>query len=469
MAKTTDGMKGLDGATGKLAAYVAGLRYEDLPAEVIDRAKVYIRDNVGLQVTAAAASEPVKKVYALVKEWGGAGQSTVVGYGLKAPMPNAVLCNAAMGHGLQLDDSHDTGLIKPGSVAIPAAFGVSELTGATGKDAITAIVVGYDIAIRLGKAVNPGHRRHGFHTSGTVGAFAGAAVAAKMLGCDAEAVEWALGLAGSQAAGTFTFLDSPCMEKPFGMGKAAYNGVLAGLLAKNGFVGPQAALESNEGFFNTFTDAVDLGDLLDGLGDEFAILENGFKIHSACRYSHGPIDLAQKMYHEDGVRLVDVDQVNVYMSEVAVQNTSVPECPTLDIAGSSTQFAIAVALAKGFNSLPENRDGFDDPAVHAALPRIKTIVEPEFGALGRQAIVEVKLKDGRTLSRRQEQPRGEPTVPFSAEEIDRKYYGLAGLVMEDAQMRELSQRIMELENAPEAGVVPQLTVIPEGAPTLRAA
>src|SRR5579871_3703046 len=138
--QTSDALTGL---TLRLATHVAHLRYAQLPGEVRAKAKLILRDGIGNEIAASAISEPANRMVALVKEWGGAPQSTIIGHGLKVPTPHAAMVNAMMGHGIELDDAHGSGLIKAGSVLAPAAFAVAELAGASGEDVLTGVVAGY--------------------------------------------------------------------------------------------------------------------------------------------------------------------------------------------------------------------------------------------------------------------------------------------------------------------------------------
>lgn len=461
----------LAGLTMKFAEYTANLKYEDLPEEVVFKAKLILRDGIGNQIAASAIGEPAGRMVELVREWGGAPQSTVVGFGFKVPMPQAAMCNAMMGHGVELDDAHGTGLIKAGSVLVPTALAIAEHKGATGKELITAFVAGYEIAVRVAKAINPGHRQRGYHTTGTVSLLGGAAMGARLLGCNAEQIAWAMGLAGMQSAGIQSYLDDPCIAKPFSPGKSAFNGTLAAIMASRGFSGPKKVLESKEGFLNAFTDSVRVADLLNGFGTEYAIMEVGFKPHAACRYAHGPIDLAQHMYWKEGIRGTDVEKITVYMSELAIRQASKQKPANLNASMGSTQFGVALALQTGGNGLRDYWSGFEDRAVHdLAAQRVELVVEPEFGVGGRQAVLEVLCRDGRVLRQRAEEPKGEPTNPLTVDELDRKFASLAGMVLKDeALIGRISDRVMALENDPDAGTLPFMTKVEGGKPTLLAA
>lgn len=461
----------LTGLTMRFAELTANLRYDDLPVDVVQKAKLILRDGLGNQIAASAIGEPARRMAELLRSWGGAPEATVIGYGFKVPLPHAAMVNAMMGHGVELDDAHGSGLIKAGSVLVPTVNAIAEYKGASGKEVITALVAGYDIAVRVAKAINPGHRSRGYHTTGTVSCLGAAAAAARLLGCNAEQIAWAIGLAGMQSAGIQSYLDDPCIAKPFSPGKSAFNGVLAAVMASRGFSGPKKVLESKEGFFNAFTDSVRISDLLDGLGNTFAIMEVGFKPHAACRYAHGPIDLAQDMYWKKDVRAKDVEKITVHMSAMAIRQASKPKVTNLNAAMGSTQFGVALALATGANGLRDYWSGYENKAIHEiASSKVELVAEDEFGLTGRQAIVEILTKDGRQLVLRSEEPRGEPTNPLSEEELERKFTGLACMVMKDrAVIDGINRRVMSLDAEADAGVVPSLTVAADGKPELLAA
>lgn len=455
---------GLQGLTMRFAAFAEALHYTDLPTDVREKAKLIIRDGIGNQIAASAISVAAIEIVNLLSEWGGQEQSTVIGYGRKLPAPLAAMCNGAMGHGVELDDAHGSGLIKAGSVLIPAMLAAAELGKANGEDAIAALVGGYDIAVRIAKAINPGHRQRGYHTTSTVSLIGAAAITARLLGGNTDQIASAMGLAAMQSSGIQAYLDDPCMAKPFGPGKSAFNGVLAGVLAMRGFTGPKKALESSEGFFNAFTSDVRASDLTDGFGQKFAIMEVGFKPHAACRYAHGPIDIAQDL-HGEGVDVGKVRGIRVRMSRLAIRQASKFPCPNLNAAMGSTQFGVALALACGSNGLKDYWDGYKKDAVHQLASRVELVEEPEYGLGGRQAALELEI-DGVTLVRRQEEPRGEPTNPMSRGQLDDKFASTAGLVLDKAAIAQISDKAMNLEKERDLSRIISLAIAPGGEPKL---
>lgn len=448
MTMNTDTAAALEGLTLRFAELVHALKYEAIPDEVTKKAKFIIRDGLGNQIAASAISEPARKVIEMVKEWGGKSESTVVGYGFKVPAPMAAMCNAMMGHGVELDDAHGSGLIKAGSVMVPSLMALAEANNKSGKEVVTALIAGYEVAIRIAKAINPGHRQRGFHTTGTVSAIGVAAAGAKLLGCDVNGIASAIGLAAMQSAGIQSYLDDPCMAKPFSPGKSALNGTMAAVMVSRGFTGPKKALEGREGFFNAYCDDIRVNDLLDGLGEKFAIMEVGFKPHAACRYAHGPIDLAQQFFHEDNVRLQDVDSIRVNMCELSIRQASKPKPPNLNAAMGSTQFSVALALEIGRNGLREYWDGFKNQKIHDASSTQTTLIcEPAYGVTGRQAAVELTLKNGKVLRREQPEPKGEPANPLTEQELSDKFTGLVKMVKGAQNLGPgLSEKLMNLEN-----------------------
>lgn len=468
MASAAHEIAALNGLTMRFATHAAQLRFDDLPEEVVTKAKLILRDGIGNEVAASAISEPAAHMVKLVQEWGGLPQSSIVGFGSKVPMPHAAMCNAMLGHGIELDDAHGSGLIKAGSVLVPAVLAAGEYTNASGRELIASLIAGYDIAVRIAKAINPGHRQRGYHTTGTVSALGAAAATARLLGGDAEVIACALGLAAMQSAGIQSYLDDPCMAKPFSPGKSAFNGVLAGVMASRGFTGPRKVLECKEGFLNAFTDEVRVEDLKDDLGRHFAIMEVGFKPHAACRYAHGPIDLAQQAYHEDGVRLSEVESITVHMSELAIRQASKPEVTNLNAAMGSTQFGVSLALELGSNGLGEYWSGYKMDAVHRGAKRVTLVAESAFGLGGRQAVVEIRLNDGRSVRHESQEPKGEPSNPLTPEQLERKFLAMTTMVIDERQANRIGGLVMDIEQLQDAAQLVQAAVVENG-PALRAA
>ena len=272
---------GMPMTTRALADFVATLRPADLPPEVMMQASRVLLDAVGCAV--AAWSEDREKariardIAALYPARPGAGVIGAAGVSAQpafAALANGILVNAA-----DNDDTHKRALLHVGSVVVPTALALAETRGLSGRDMLTALVAGYEVAVRVGMAVMPTHYRF-WHSTATNGTFGAAASAARAMGLDAAATLRALGLAGTQAAGLNTFFESGDMTKSIHPGKAALNGVLSAQLAQLGATSPPGILEHPKGYLAAFSLDPKPAALTDGLGSSWEILQNGFKFLS---------------------------------------------------------------------------------------------------------------------------------------------------------------------------------------------
>jgi 2-methylcitrate dehydratase PrpD len=248
-----------------LGEFASNITFEYLPKEVVKRAKACIIDTLGV-IIGGIDTEQSRKVVSLVEEMGGKQEATVFGGKRKAPAINAALANGTTAHALDLDDGHAMAQLHPGSCVIPAALAMSEREDSSGRDLITAVIVGYEVMIRIGMAINPGHRDRGFHSTGTCGVFGAAAACGKILGLDAEEMVSALGLAGTQSSGLLESDHRGTMAKALHAGRAAQNGAYSAMLAKMGFTGPDTILEGREGFFRAYGERCRMEEIERGLG-----------------------------------------------------------------------------------------------------------------------------------------------------------------------------------------------------------
>ncbi|MFC7542402.1 MmgE/PrpD family protein [Siccirubricoccus deserti] len=275
--------------TRALAEFVAGLRFEDLPPEVVAMACDVVLDAVGCAVS-AWVEDPSKAAVArgIAALYPAAGPgAAVIGAGLSAQPAFAALANGILVNAADNDDTHKVALLHVGSVVVPAALAMAEARGLSGRDLILSVVAGYEVAARVGMSVMPTHYRF-WHSTATNGTFGAAATAAKAMGLDADGVQRALGLAGTQAAGLNTFFESGDMTKSLHPGKAALNGVLSAQLADLGCTSPPGILEHPKGYLAAFSLAPKPEALTAGLGTHWEILSNGFKyfLHPGQPFAH---------------------------------------------------------------------------------------------------------------------------------------------------------------------------------------
>jgi len=222
--------------TQKLASFAVNLTFSDISPVVVDHMKWCLLDTVGCGLFGSTL--PWGKILGeFARDLGGRRESTILGMAAKASAPNAALANGTMIHGFELDDIHPLSIIHPGSVTFPAALAIGERRGrCTGKEFLTALVVGYEVGIRVGMCVGASHLHRGFHPTGTHGTFAAAAAAGKLLGLDEKRMIHAFGIAGTQAAGLMAAQYS-AMVKRMHAGRASQSGVYGALLAEKGLTG----------------------------------------------------------------------------------------------------------------------------------------------------------------------------------------------------------------------------------------
>lgn len=443
------------GATKALASFCSSLSYEQLSPEVVDRVKYLAVDFLGV-VTRGSLTESAEVVRHFVKDMAAdTKESVIMGTDMRAPCQYAALANGTASHSLELDDVSKEASAHAGVVVFPAAFAAGEVTGCDGKKFIEAVVLGYEVMIRLGKALNPAnHYARGFHPTGTCGGFGAAMAAAKIFNLDAQQMASALGIVGSQAAGSMEFLTDGAWTKRLHPGWAAHNGIIAALLAKRGFKGPSTIVEGRFGFLHAYSDGANLGEFLAGLGDSFQIMKTSVKPHACCRYKQGPIDGIIKIMKENKLRAREVEKVTLGILKPAFPIIVEPEelkynPRTVVHAQFSMPFGAAVALLYGRASLGQYTvEKLESPEVKEMMGRVYCVPDPELDKLFPKqwpASVEIATKDGRRFSTKIDYPKGDPENPLSWEEEIGKFNELSSPVFSEGRRKEIISGVRLLE------------------------
>lgn len=362
---------------------------------------------------------------------GNSQQATVFSGGLSSAA-GAALANGVASHILELDDVHKGSTLHAAAPVIPAALAVAEREHATGRDFLLAVALGYEAALRIGEAVNPSHYRF-FHPTGTAATFGAAAAAGSLLKLDASKMLDALGTAGTQAAGLWEFNADGAMSKHLHPGKAAFNGVLAADLARQGFTGATRILEGERGFFRAMSASWDACRITGGLGSHWKIGENCYKLHSCCGHTHTAIDVALELRAQAAPALDDVEciQIETYGPGFEIVKELNPRSPYQ--AKFSLAYCVAAALLEGKVGLEQfDATRFDSGGVRHAgtaslLPRVRIAVENDLTAqypAAWPARLTITLRDGAKLTGASDYPRGNPENPVSTEMLEEKFLGL---------------------------------------------
>jgi 2-methylcitrate dehydratase PrpD len=357
------------------------------------------------------------------------GPCRIVGAGLARSHEVAALLNGALSHMVEMDDLDRGSVVHPGAVVIPAALATAELTGADGRALLAAIVAGYEVAIRIGEAVGKEHYFY-FHNTATCGVFGAAAAAGWLLGVDRDQFVWALGNAGTQAAGLWQFNADGAMSKHLHAGRAAASGLLAADLAARGFSGARRILEGRRGFFAATAPGAQPERVVAGLDERpaaYRIEGVSIKPHASCRHTHPAIDAALAL--RPLLQGQPVARVFVETYQAALDLCDNPDPQTPYAAKFSLHYCVASALCLGHAGL----DAFAPQAlgaepVRALLPRTTAVVEPAFEAQYPQSWptrVRICLEDGSELDHTVTTPKGDPENPLTAEELEAKFRQLA--------------------------------------------
>lgn len=430
---------------GELGSYLASVKYDDIPAEAIHAARRCLLDYCGSALRGSL--EPPAAMARAVNEriMAGSGARQFPD-GRPSSPGGAAFVNGVSSHIVELDDLHNPSTFHPGAPIIPAVLAAAEETGASGAEVLRAIVLGYEVGIRLAEAVNPTHYRY-WHPTGTCGAFGAAAGVGVILGLDAEQQAHALGSAGTQAAGLWAFLVEGAMSKHLHAGRAAENGLVAAYLAREGFTGARSIVESPRGFVAATTDGADPWLTIDGLGrEQFKILENGFKVHACCGHTHTAIDLAIEMGERVPVERIESVYVGTYEAALAVAGIEDPKSGYE--ARFSLRYTTAVGLLRGRADLDAFLDErIGDAGIRSLMSRITTEVDPSIEVRYSEewgCRFAVRLDDGETVTTTSAHPRGMPANPLSDAELTEKYLGLAEPALGRERAKALAERIWRL-------------------------
>jgi 2-methylcitrate dehydratase PrpD len=437
-------------ATPDLAKFVDRTSFNDVPRDVRNRAKACLLDWLGVAL-AGSVEPPSKLVLEVIEHLKGRKDCTVIGTRLKTTCVNAALVNGTSGHAIELDDINQEGIIHPAAPVIPAALAIAELVNASGKDLLTAIILGYEIEIRIAAAITPSHYELSWHTTGTCGTFGAATAAGKLLGLHEKGITYALGLAATEAAGLVSVFGT--MTKPFNPGRAAMDGVIAALLAKEGFVSPTNTLDDENGYFHAAARNVNAKKLSDGLGKNFKIVDTVIKRHASCGHTHAAIDAVLEIKEKTGVREDDVVEVDVKTYPIAVNlvgKNNEPKTPAE--AKFSLPYCVASALRHGKVGVQQfSPKELNDPKTRklSKIVRVSTSRGFQNTNLG-QAKVRLVTKEGQELVNSVDTPKGYPQNPLTKSELESKFFYLASFVANKKTVTEILNTVNSLETMPGA-------------------
>ena len=437
--------------TAQLAHFAATLSPENIPAPVMRRTEDLMLDCLA-SILAGSTARPVQTIAKFCAAMGPAQGSAqdMVNHKQTSPL-FAAMVNAAAAHMVEQDDVHNGSVFHPAAVVFPPAIAVAQDLDRSGAELLAACVAGYEVGIRVGEFLGRSHYKI-FHTTGTAGAVAAAVAVGRLMRLNTEQMIDAIGSAGTQAAGLWEFLRDAADSKQLHTAKAAANGLTAAWLASEGFTGAKQILEGPQGMGAGMSDDADPTRLTDGLGKRWTVLETSFKFHASCRHTHPAADALLQLMQTEGLAIDDIASVNAQVHQGAIDVLGPVTNPTTVHQSKFSMGTVLGLIAQHQRAgLAEFDAALNDPIIADFRQRVTMTLDSEVdGAYPQRWIgkVEVQTRDGRTLSARVDEPKGDPGNTLSRAEIEDKARRL-GLYQGAARAEDvesLIQRVWQLES-----------------------
>lgn len=423
----------IDSAT-VLAEFVENLEYETIPESVLAALRLNLADTLGV-IVGARGMPHADKVIAAIRGAGTGGPASVFGYGFTTSVAEAALANGFLGHAYDFDDASK--FVHCGCVIVPALAALSDARPVTARDFMTALVAGYETAVRVGWAAGPRHRKRGFHPTGTCGIFGATAGAARLGGLTTAEISSALGFAGSMASGITRYRMDGSANKHLHAGLGARNAVTAAQLAAQGLDGSSDIFEGEQGFLAVFADGGDPRYLTEGLGETFCCTDADIKPYPSCRQTHGAVDIALGIAGDPAFDPADIADVEVRIYTYAAQDwyakNDVPDTWLETLL--RIPYCTAACLRFGRIGIDVFGDeARSDPLLRYIVSRTHVVPEPEFDVNwpdDRPAAIRVTLRDGRIFEGSITRPSGSEGTPLGTDKVFEKFASLYSLGFPD--------------------------------------
>lgn len=453
-----------------LAAWAARVRFEDLPADVVEATKLRVMDAIGLSL-AGAETAFGKSTREAVVAMSPAGPCRILGFGDRIGVTAAAFANGALSQALEYDDTHNESIVHMSSPAVAAALALSEFTTVTGcvtgRALITAIALGNEISCRVGSVSSGELHKRGFHPTGLFATFGAAFLAAKLLGLDADAMARAAGIAGSFASGLLECWVDGTQTKFLHPGWSAQSGIAAAMLARSGVTGPAQVFEGRWGLFASHVQDPgahrDFARINSDLGTHWESRNSSFKPFPAAHVIHPYISAAIRLRKEHSIQAADIDSVDcpvtAFIVSIVCEPVAEKHAPASDSHGRvSLQYSVAEALFFGeLGKHAYSGQSRGNPEILALARKVRYRVDPDYPGPGRfKGAVKVTLTDGRQFTEVEEYNRGSAENPMTYAELRAKFEDNAsGFLSAEARGR-LADQIQDLDRLTDAKLLPEL-------------
>jgi len=430
----------------KLVAYIAAAPRERLPARVVERAKHHLLDTLAAMLSGSQLL-PGQRAIEFAKAQGGTREACVIGSDIVTSAINAALANGMFGHADETDDFEPVTKAHPGCAVVPAALAMAERDGRSGNELLRGVTLGYDVCCRFLMALGPDLVRATHRSAeGTSATFGSVAAAASLARLDEKGMRYALSYAAQQVSGIWSWArDTEHVEKAFDLGgMGARNGVTAAVMVSTGFTGVWDVLEGEHNLLEAFSTEPKPEEMVAGLGSRFFVTETALKVFSVGYPIQAPLDAFLRLRREHGLTVDNVARIVVKLPEDGarvVDNRAMPDV--------NCQYIIALALVDGTVSFADSHshERMADPKVRAVKERVQLVADRSLKdpAAPRSGLVEVTLRDGRTVSHFTRHPPGTKESPLDTAGVNAKARGLMEPVLGGRRTEALIERVNALE------------------------
>jgi len=429
------------GLTRKTASLIVNTDTDQIPKSAFEHAKLALMD--WLAVTLAGKDDPlVVKLINYSNQLGGYEQATILGHGIKKNISQAALINGGASHALDYDDTLEIMLGHPTVTLYPALLAIAEWKDISIRDLLTAYLVGLKVTAVIGSCGIMDHYMSGWHATSTIGHFASAAGCARLLGLDEQQTVYALGIAGTQASGLKSAFGTMC--KPFHAGKSSQAGMMAAMLAGDGFTSAGDILEGANGFLQVLNGKLN-DKALDALNGRWGEVEDlAQKYHASCHDTHSPIEGALAIVEKEELNIDDIKSINISVSQLALGVAGKTEPKTALEGKFSISYCVANALLRGNTGpLAFTDEKVSDQKIQDLMRKIFLESNKDFKLL--EAIVKIETNAGKVITEAIDVLKDIPDLENKKIKIKDKFLDLTSPVLGNDKAKALVATIMTLD------------------------
>jgi len=444
-------------AAQRLAGFICDLDYRHIPVDAAARCRDLLLDQLGCQLIGATMpwNQPV---YRFVKDNKSSGPARIVKYGDPVPIDDAVLVNGTFAQGCELDDYYDQGGGHPGAATVPVILALAQKQRVSGEDLITAMVAGYEVGWRIGRALLPELMRRGYHAQSTVGVFIAAAAAGRILRLNPAQMTHALAIAGSHAGGTMEYDQSGGEVKRLHNGMACCGGLRSALLAQIGLTGPPTIFEGERGILRVMSGGCNVEPIVEDLqagSDSLALYHAAMKRFPVNASQHSPIELLDNLIRTNNIEPIQVAKIDVGVNEgILLHGGTIYQPKEVIEAQFSLRFSLALRLLTGDNDLRQYLDPamWDDSAMLEIGKKIELFGDPTaVGARRFACQMKIHLTDKREVCGSLAAPKGGYKNPLTPDELKEKFYRLGKSALNDEKLNAVVAGVERIDSAEDVG------------------